>query len=214
MKNTLLLIMFLAFGVCVFSQTPTVEITEGKFTITGHYNGETLNNATIKTDLFSATSSLGGQYSPWYDICITNVLGCAPGGSFTAPKYSRVSLGGCVGDCHQFIGGAFTIGGKTYEGVFYRGYFDFSRETFALPKMNRRKGTVVLRKPFTLTGQLQACEVIDFNNPCPADKILFNGAVRGKGTLIVTLTFKTAVGLRDYPVPYLFQQSFEYRFEP
>lgn len=213
MKITLLSIMFLCLSAAAFSQTPVVNITEGNFSITGHSGGEAANNATIKTDIFSATSNLGGQYSPWYDICLTSP-NCTPGSTFAVPKYSRVSLGGCVGDCYQFIGGPFTIGGETYQNAYFRGYFDFSRETFTIPKMNRRRGTVVFRKPFTLSGQLHVCRVMDFNNPCPQDQVLFNGAVQGHGTLTVTLTFKTAVGLRDYPVPYLFQQRFEYRFEP
>ncbi|HVE58055.1 MAG TPA: hypothetical protein VNB22_14585 [Pyrinomonadaceae bacterium] len=214
MKIVFLFSAFFCLSLSVFSQTTTVDITEGRFFITGHYNGEELNNATIKTNVFTATSLIGGQYSPWYDICITDIFGCSFGSTFTVPKYSRIDVGGCVGDCHQFIGGAFTINGITYQNVFYHGYFDFSRESFFIPKMTRRKGTVVFKKPFTMSGQLRVCQVIDFNAPCPADKILFDGALKGQGTLTVTMTVKNAVGPRPYPVPYLSQQSFEYRFEP
>jgi len=214
MKNFLLLIFILFSSLSVFSQTTSVDITSGRFLIKGYANGEEANNATLQTDNFTATSFLGGQYSPWFDICITDVFRCSFGQTFTVPKYSRVSLGGCVGDCYQFVAGTFTINGTTYQNVFYRGYFDFSRESFFIPKMTRRKGTVVFKKPFTLSGQLQVCAVKDFDANCPADKILFNGTVKGKGTLTATMQIKQAVGIRSYPVPYLFQQSFEYRFEP
>ncbi len=212
MKKVLTLIVIVFLSAAAFSQT-TADITGGRFFIKGYANGEEPNNAIVQTDGFTATSFLGGQYSPWFDICITDYLRCSFGQTFTVPKYSNVSLGGCVGDCNQFVGGTFIINGTTYQNVFYRGYFNFERVSFLIPKMTRRKGTVVFRKPFTLSGQFQVCQVRDFDAPCPADKILFNGMVKGRGTLTATMNINVVERTTSYPVPYLFQKGFEYQFE-
>lgn len=208
MKTILILAAVLAFSFSAFSQTTTADITGGRFNIKGYPNGEEPNNATILSESFSATSFLGGQYSPWFDICLTDPK-CGFGKTFTVPKYPTVALGGCAGDCSQFIGGTFTINGTTYTGVYFRGSFTFSQETFFIPRMSKRKGNMYFKKPFTLTGQLQVCEVNDFNANCPADKILFSGMVKGKGTLTATMKINS----NSFRYPYLLQQSFEYQFE-
>jgi hypothetical protein len=212
---------FISAAVCLlicttqlFAQSDAVQITGGRFFIKGISNGEEANNAVINTENFSAVSFLGGRYSPWYDICISTPTDCGFGKTITVPRYPRVDLGGCVGDCHQFINGTFTINGVTYQNAYFRGYFDFSQESFLIPKTVRRKGTTTFRKPFTLSGFLQVCSETNIDRNCPADKILFNGAVNGRGTLTATFIVKTTEIARPYPYPYLFQQSFEYQFEP
>jgi len=217
MKSHLFISIFtfvlLSAGV-VFVQASPVQITSGRFFIQGAANGEEPNNAVLATSNFSASSFLGGQYSPWFDVCRLTPTDCSFGKTITVPRYSRVDLGGCVGDCHQFINGTFTINGTTYQNAYYRGYFDFSRESFFIPRMMRRKGTVTFRKPFTLTGRLEVCQESNIDRACPTDKILFSDTVSGRGTL--TVSMKVAVlpeGFRPYPVPYLAQQSFEYQFE-
>lgn len=200
------------FSVAAFAQTTSVQITSGRFFIKGGANEEP-NNAVLATDNFSAVSFLGGQYSPWFDICLLTPAACSFGQTFTVPRYPRVDLGGCIGDCHQFINGTFTINGTTYQNAYFRGYFDFSQESFLIPRTVRRKGTVTFRKPFTLTGFLQVCQETNIDRNCPNDKILFSGTVNGHGTLTVFMGIKISEAGRPNPYPYLSQQGFEYQFE-
>jgi len=205
------LFIFTAFN---FAQSAPVQITGGRFLIKGSQSGEEPENAVLASDDFTAAGFLGGQYSPWFDICLLTPTACSFGKTFTVPRYPRVDLGGCVGDCHQFINGTFTINGTTYQNAYYRGFFDFSQETFFIHKMLRRKGTVTFRKPFTLTGRLQVCRETNIDRNCPAEMILFDAPVSGHGTLTVVMNIKTSEAARPFPYPYLSQQSFEYRFEP
>jgi hypothetical protein len=196
-----------------FAQSGPVGITGGRFLIKGGWDAETQNNATLQTDNFLATGTIGGQYSPWNGVCRGNPLGCAFGESFTVPTYPQIFLGGCIGDCYQFISGPFTINGTTYQNAYYRGSFTFSQATFYIPKTTKRKGKMIFKSPFTLTGRLQVCEVSTVNNACPAGKILFDGEVGGHGTLTVLTGIKISNALRPYPLPYLSAEGFEYQFE-
>lgn len=202
------------FAANIFAQSNPVQINDGRFLINGYSNGENPQNALIKTDVFSAVSSLGGRYSPWYDICITTPTECSFGQTINVPLYPRVDLGGCIGSCYQFVRGTFTINGTTYENAYFRGYFDFSQAQIFIPKSVRRKGTMTFRKPFTLSGFLEVCSETNIDRNCPADRILFSGNVAGRGTLTVTMSVRISELARPFPYPYLFQQSFEYQFEP
>lgn len=211
MKKFITIFAFiLLVSTLVFAES---EITNGRFFVTGYVNGETPQNATLGGNNFSATSAIGGQYSPWYDICIADPIRCSFGRSISVPKYPTFSIGGCIGDCTQFIGGNFTINGTTYQNAFYRGYFTFDQVGLFIPRMMRRKETVTFRKPFTIRGRLTVCQINDFNAPCPADKILFNDDIKGHGALTATFEIKSYQS-PNYPIPYLFQKSFDYQFEP
>jgi hypothetical protein len=101
----------------------------------------------------------------------------------------------------------------TYQDVYYRGYFNFSGTTFQIPKIARRKGFARLRQSFTLSGHLKVCQVSDINQNCPADKILFDGDIKGEGSV----TFTGEIRIFDNGIvrtPYLLRKSIDYQFEP
>ena len=210
MKKVILSVLFTVVFLAstAAAQTNPVHITGGRFFITG--GTQDSQNARIETENFTATGSLGGFYSPWWNICIDP--SCRLGGSFSifAPQ---IDLGGCIGSCYQFITGDFTIGGVTYQNVYYRGLFSFPQVTFQIPKIARRKGFVRLQQPFTLNGRLQVCRVSNINQNCPADKILFAGDIKGEGSV----TFTGEIRIFDngtVRTPYLLRKSFDYQFEP
>ena len=190
------------------AQTDPVQITGGRFLISGGQAES--QNARIETANFTAISSLGGFYSPWYNICL--LPDCRMGTSFSIPG-SQIYVGGCVGSCYQFISGTFTINGVTYQNVYFRGNFNLPQVTFQIPKIARRKGLIRLSKPFTMDGRLQVCQVSDINQNCPADKILFVGDVKGEGTVAVTAEIKIFDN-GTARIPYLLRKSFDYQFEP
>lgn len=192
------------------AQTNPTHITGGKFFITGN-SQEDSENARIETANFTAVSNLGGFFSPWWAIC--NDPDCRPGRSFTVITYPAVDIGGCAGDCNQFIRGTFAVNGTIYQNAYYRGRFNFSQVVFQIPKIARRKGLMTFRKPFTMDGHLQVCQISDINQPCPADKILFNGDVKGGGTLTVTGQFRVYDNGTG-GIPFFLRRSFEYQFEP
>lgn len=213
----LFLVGFLLCGflaVNAFAESVPVQITEGRFFIyrtNGSYPGEPNYNAIIQTDKFSAASYLGGTYSPWNEICAS--LDCRPGKTFAVPEYPTVNIGGCVGGCSgaQFAFGTFVINGITYERAYFSGSLTFSRETFSIPRMLKRKGSVRFRKPFTMSGRVKVCSERDYEKDCPADKILFNGNIAGSGNLTVIMQIKAADWLPGNST-YLRQQSIEYQF--
>lgn len=215
MRRFFLPLVFLSailFSTAVFAQTESVQITGGKFTITGRSN-EQPQNATITGDNFSATGHLGGLLSPWWDICGGTPDICRFGKTVFAPRMTNIDLGGCVGDCNQFIAGRFVLNGNVYENVYYQGYFNFTRNSFFIPRFLRRKGSVNLREHFKLDGRLEVCKVSSIERPCPPEEILFDKYVYGHGTL----TFRSEIknydsGTQIYP--YLSQKSFDYEFEP
>lgn len=214
MKKLILVGLLLCgfLSVNAFAESAPLQITEGRFFIKGNQTEEA-GNAWMKTPLFSASSYLGGDYSPWTDICKRSPKSCSFGKTFAVPEYPNISLGSCIG-CSgpQFPQGTFTIGGTTYQNAYFTGSLRFSRETFFIPKRVKRKGMVTFRKPFTMTGNLKVCQVSEINAPCPGDKILFNGEVAGKGLLTVTTEIRIwDDGAVNYP--YLLQKSFEYQFE-
>lgn len=193
------------------AQTTAVQITGGRIFISAG-NEEPLN-ARIETANFTATGYLGGQYSPWHQICLTDPFGCGFGKTFSVIPYPRVDVGGCIGECHQFIRGTFAINGTTYQNAYYRGRFDFSRVDFRIPRTVRRKGLMSFRKPFTMTGHLQVCQETNIDRNCPADKILYEGDFQGGGTLTVTGEIRIFDnGTTTYP--YFFRKGFEYQFQP
>lgn len=191
----------------ILAQNSAVQITGGRLIITG--GQEDSQNARIETENFTATSSLGGFYSPWWNIC--QLPSCRPGTSFSIPA-SMIYVGGCIGSCYQFIGGTFIINGVTYHNVYYRGNFNFSQVSFQIPKITRRKGLIRFQKPFTFDGRLQVCQVSDINQSCPADKILYSGEIKGAGTVTMTGVIKTFDN-GSAMVPYVMRKSFDYQFE-
>ena len=212
MKKTTLSILFafVFLASTAAARSNPAEITGGRFLITG--GDEQPQNARLETAGFTATGFLGGRYSPWNDICKHDPNKCGLGKTFSVIPYPRVYLGGCIGDCFQFNRGTFEINGTTYQNAYYRGHFDFSQVSFQVPRTNRRKGSMTLRKPFSMTGRLQVCRESNIDRACPADKILYEGDLRGGGTLTVMGEMRVFDnGSRNYP--YLFQKSFEYQFQ-
>ncbi len=210
MKKIIAIFAFVLFiSASVFAES---AITGGNMFITGSSSGEEGQNATLTGSNFSAQSYLGGFYSPWYDICGASIYECKLGQTFYVPRQSQITVGGCIGSCYQFVSGTFTINGNTYQNVYYRGYFNFERVPFLIPRIYKRKGSVVFRKPFSLQGRLKVCEINDYNAPCPADKILFDDDIKGHGTLTVRMEVKIFDNL-TVSFPYLMQKSFNYQFE-
>lgn len=211
----LILIGFLLCGflsVNAFAEGVPLQITEGRFFIPFN-NVPERSEAQFSTGLFSASSFLGGYYSPWYEVCGPSTLICRPGRTFSTPQHRLVYVGGCIG-CSgpQFASGTFKINGVTYENVRFSGEFLFSRETFSIPRLLARKGSKRFRKPFTMTGRLKVCSVRDPNYyDCPADKILFDGQVSGRGDLTATMQIRRAdSSIGNFS--YLQRESFEYQF--
>jgi len=133
--------------------------------------------------------------------------------TFSIIPFPRLYIGGCVGYCNQFTGGTFTLNGTTYQLAYYEGYFDFSRVEFQIPRVARRKGLMTLKKPFSMAGHLKVCQVSMNLANCPADKILFDGDIKGEGTLTVTAQIRNLdTGTTIYP--YLYPRSYEYQFAP
>lgn len=209
-------LLFIGFLLCsllsanAFAEGAPIQITDGRIFITGNSNAD-YNNVSLNTGLFSAFGSMGGTYSPWEDIC-KRTPRCVPGKSFTVPAHSNIFLGGCIGTCTQFNSGEFTINGKTYPKAYYRGNFSFTSSTFDIPRRLLRKRNLTFRKPFAVTGNLQVCSETNIDRHCPSDKILFDGNIDGRGTLIVTMATRTFDdGFRKFQ--YLVQKSFDYKFE-
>ncbi len=193
------------------AQTNPVQITGGRFFIKSGQNQDN-SNARIETANFTASGILGGFNSPWFGIC-DSPQRCRAGMTFSVIPFSRLYIGGCVGDCSQFTGGTFTLNGTTYQIAYYEGYFDFSRVEFQVPRVARRKGLITLRKPFSLAGHLKVCQVSMSLAACPADKILFDGDIKGEGILTVTGQIKVLdTGTIIYP--YLYPSNYEYQFAP
>jgi len=212
MKKILLnfLLAFIFLAPTALAETFPAEITGGRFYITG--GAEEPQNARLETENFTATGFLGGQYSPWNDICKYDPNKCRLGKTFSVIPYSRIDVGGCVGNCYQFNSGTFTINGTTYQNAYYRGHFNFNRVDFQVPRVVKRKGLVTLRKPFSMTGRLQVCQESNIDRNCPADKILYEGDFQGGGTLTVIGEIRIFDnGTTSYP--YLFQRGFEYQFQ-
>lgn len=205
-----ILFTFVFLAASVSAQTSSVAITGGRLIITGGSQEEP-GNARFETANFTAVGFLGGQYSPWNDICKSSPDRCSFGKTFRVPQYPLVYVGGCIGNCYQFTGGTFTINGTTYQNAYYRGQLSFSQVDFQIPRTVRRKGLMTFRKPFTMTGHLQVCQETNIDRDCPANKILYEGDLQGGGTLTATGTIRIFDnGTRSYP--YLFQKSFEYQF--
>lgn len=213
----LIIIGFLLCGflsINAFAETVPLQITNGRFFITpanGYYPGEPNYNAVINTEKFSAASYLGGTYSPWNEVCYA--YNCRPGKTFTAPQSPTVYIGGCIGGCSgpQFAFGTFAINGVIYKNAYFSGSFSFSPETFSIPKLIKRKGSMKFTKPFTMTGRIKVCSEKDYDKNCPADKILFDGQISGRGNLTVIMEIKKADSSLPFSV-YLRQKSFEYQF--
>jgi len=180
------------------AQTNSVQITGGRFFIKGGI--EEAQNARIETANFTTFSRLGGVVSPWSNICAEPT--CRGGRTFTVAPLSFIVLG-----TDQHRSGNISIGGTTYENVFYEGYFDLDQVDFFIPKIARRKGAMTFRKPFTMSGRLKICRIQMDSNPCSSANTLFEGDVHGQGVLTATMRI-----VADNFSTYLQKQSFDYQF--
>jgi hypothetical protein len=201
-KYFILLAAFLYVNVSISAQTGVVQITDGRFFIGTGYQAST---AEMRSAVFTSTSHFNTNTpsNPW-GVCQN--FDCKPGSTFTVPYVWAIMSD----EQHRF--GTFTINGTTYEGVAFSGGLSVSRETFLIPRTIPRKGYLYLRSPFTLSGRLRVCQVSDFANGCPADKILFDRNVSGYGTL--TVKMKVKVNENSKYQTYIQPENFQYQFEP
>lgn len=210
----------------IFAIILCVQITSmaqsDPITVTGGRLGVFDNTiSTIETPSFSATGAIGEHSeSVWYWVCHAGV-GCNGGTTFRLPSSTRI--GQNIGTALPFESGDFTIGGQTYQNVFYTGNFFFAEplaeELFiTIPRVynQRRKGTQRIIRPFTLlsTSKITACRVSMLSGPCPADQLLFDGKIQGKGTLVITLRFNNINPDAVHGASRLIRKTFEYYFEP
>ncbi len=196
----------------VSARTTSVEITGGRFSVFGD------EISRIETSLFTATGSFSEHSeSVWYYICGGGSF-CRGGTTFRLPFSTRI--GQNIGTFLPFSSGSFSINGVNYPNAYYsagRLYFADSPQSenllVTIPKnfSLRRKGTYRITRPFELLpSNFRVCEVSTIERGCPADKVLFDGQIRGRGTLTITLRF-----LNQNPqMPQLIRKSFEYQFEP
>ncbi len=201
---------FILFSLNAAAENNLVQITGGNFHIISGLT-EQLQNARIETPDFTAISFIGGTNTPWHFVCY-NINECRFGENFIVPDRPELHLGDCIGDCDQFVSGPFTMKGITYQKAYYSGNLIFSRETFSIPRVIKRKGKMFFKKPFTVIGKLQVCQETIIYTDCPADKILYDSDISGKGTLTVTAEIRVWQDGDSNP-PYLFAKSFDYQFE-
>jgi hypothetical protein len=190
-------------------QTDPVHITGGKIFLTNQFDPA---NTRFETPNFTVVSYLYLPLSPWENVC-PFVPQCTLGKTIIAPSQnSSIDLGGCIGDCNHFVRGTFTINGNTYQNVYFDGYLNISQVEFYIPRVAQRKGFLRLKKPFALSGHLQVCEISNIQFSCPADKILYEGDIVGKGNLTLTLEIKMFhTDIRS--TTFGWQKSFDYVFE-
>ena len=207
--------MLLTAGFSVVAQNGAVPITAGRFFVQRGVQSQT--NAQFETANFNALSWINGDGSgnSIWDICSgsSNPRFCKAGSTFTVPNFPTMQVGFC-GACSppQFPFGTFTINGTNYTNVYFLGHLDFSQATFlvAPSHLAKRKGHVVFRSPFTVSGFFQACRTgSDF---CTAANVLYEGHIEGHGTMTVTtrIVYETQIS----PRPFLVGESIEYQFEP
>lgn len=194
------------------AQTTPVQITSGKFSVFGDEVSQ------IQTPLFTASGSFyEHSESVWYHVCSGGSV-CRGGSTFSLPSSTRI--GQNIGTHLPFSSGSFSINGVNYPTAYYYGgrlkftESPFSEELmFTVPKnFNlRRKGVYRITRPFKLLpSNFRVCEVSTIDRGCPADKILFDGQIQGRGT--VTITLRSYNG--NPQMPLLIRKSFEYQFEP
>lgn len=198
---------FLAFT--AQAQTNPVHITSGRIFLTNQYGSP---NVRLETANFTAVSNLNVPYSPWENVCPYEPR-CTPGKTIGVPSQnSDIDLGGCIGDCTQFVSGTFTINGTTYKNAYFDGYLNFPQVGIFIPRVAQRKGFLRLKNSFSMTGHLQVCEISNVQSPCPANRILYEGDIVGKGALTLTLELRMFY-FGTTSTPFGWQKSFEYVFE-
>lgn len=213
------------FSSCIFAIILLVQIAPAQFdpitVMSGRLGVFDDTVSTIETPAFSATGSIGEHSeSVWYWVCHAAV-GCNGGSTFALPFSTRI--GENIGTALPFERGDFTTGGQTYPNIFYSGKFYFAEPqadelSVTIPRVynQRRKGAQRIIRPFTLlpASSITACKVSMLSGPCPADQLLFEGRLQGKGTLVITLRFNNINPDAVQGASRLIRKTFEYRFEP
>lgn len=216
MKKTLfLLTLFVSLAASsALAQTTLVQITGGKLAVFA--GGESY----LETTSFRAASNntfVDYVESRWHPICFPSYFECSGGSTFRLPSFT--DIGEDVGH-RPFRTGEFTVNNTTYP-AFYFGAFVFANSdsseslSVSIPKFAnlRRKGTFRISRPFELLpSRFKVCKVSTMNRACPADQVLFDGSVQGRGTLTITFQYRFYQHLN--PQLQLFRKSFVYEFEP
>jgi hypothetical protein len=197
-----------------FAQSDPITVTGGRL---GVFDDTV---STIETPLFSAKGSIPEHSeSVWYWVCHAGD-GCNGGTTFRLPF--STGIGQNIGTALPFESGDFTIGGQTFQNVFYMGRLIFAEPlaeelSVTIPRVfnQRRKGTQRIFRPFTLlpTSKITACRVSMLSGSCPADQLLFDGNIQGKGTIVITLRVNNQ-NPEAVNASRLIRKTFEYRFEP
>ncbi len=205
-----LIVLLISFP--TFAQS--AQVTAGRFFL--ERGSPNQSNASISGSNFSALSSVSDSGLSVWNICevTSSPAFCKAGTSFSVPTNENLDFGVC-GACNppQFALGTFTLNGTTYDNVYFKGKFQFPQVTFAVSPMflNKRKGIVRFRKPFTMSGNFEVCS--SYNELyCPAQNIIYSGPIGGHGTLSVIgeVNIDTTIS----SLPFLRRKSIEYRFEP
>lgn len=188
----------LLFSASVFAQSQTVNIANGEMFIS--VSGDETSRMELNSNIFSSSGNIIRiQTTTWYSNC--NYPDCQPGTVFTTPSVFTFY------DMQER--GNFTINGTTHENVWYEGGIDFTRETFLIPRIARRKGLLFFQGKFNMNGTIRVCQINPFASGCPADKLIYQGNIAGHGTMIVRLRS------RLHPQYHWFRaENYEYRFEP
>ena len=198
--------MFLVFCCsAAFAQQTPVQIEEGYISVSGASGLS--GSGTIKTSEFSTTLNIfGSTNSHWETDCYID--GCRVGASF------NVSRAWAFGNTVQRRVDEFVANGQTYNNVFHNVQgITIDRNTFFIPKIARRKGLLVLRKPFHFYGRYSVCRVDWFASGCPTQDVLYDKFIEGNGTLVITGRLRPDP-LDSTRSQRFFIEKFEYTFEP
>lgn len=182
----------------IFAQSQAVSVTDGLMFIS--VSGNEPGRLELNSNVFSSSGNITRiQTTTWYSNC--NFPDCQPGTTFSTPSVLSFY------DMHER--GNFTINGTTHENVWYEGSLDFTRETFLIPRITRRKGLTFFQGKFQMNGTMRVCKINPFGSGCPPEQLIFQGNINGHGKMIVRLRS------RLNPQYHWFRaENYEYIFEP
>lgn len=199
MKKFITIFAFvLLISTSVFAQSLSVNISGGVMFIS--VSGNETSRLELNSNVFSSSGNIIRiSTTNWSSNC--NYPDCQPGTTFITPC--------CFNFYDMHERGNFTVNGTTHENVWYQGTMDFTRETFLIPRITRRKGLLFFQGKFQMNGIVLICQINSFVGGCPADKIIFQGNIAGHGKMIVRLRSKLTP-----PYHWFRAENYEYRFEP
>jgi hypothetical protein len=180
-RSTLILLALLGLSIPVFARPvaaqTSVVISEGSIDFNRHGANGPVGDASF---------NLGGNIVTglFYNFAITPDCGhfgalCTRGASVQLPTLHVTEDG--------FNVGSVIANGQTINQVFYAGEFHFTSPSITLPRMASVSGVVVIRAPFSVTGNLLGCQSAMTSGPCPAADTIFNNTFTGSGTVTYRL---------------------------